>query len=71
LTRYHRNHEPYSIPFCTIPDSANQQRTELGALFNRLRQILTESEATTSTKDMDAKEFWIKRRTLDKEMEVT
>jgi len=64
LVRYHPSHEPYAIPFCHIAS------TGVGnSLFDRLKRILKESEATTSTKDIVATDFWNKRRELNAEME--
>ncbi|KAI6183060.1 Separase [Aphelenchoides bicaudatus] len=69
LTRYHCEHEPYSIPLFATVESCNQKKKSFDLLFERLRKILAESEATTTGKDMIAKEFWAKRRSLDTKME--
>lgn len=69
LTRFHCDHEPYSIPLCYSQNDINGD-VNSEPLFNRLKNILKESEETTKVKEMVAKEFWTKRRGLNTEMEV-
>jgi hypothetical protein len=72
LIRFHRDHEPFSIPLCYVKNAGSiGDSNSSDPLFDRLQRILKESEESTTAKEMIAKDFWLKRRGLNTEMEVS
>jgi hypothetical protein len=70
LVRFHRNHDPYSVPLCYVKNQGNViDANSSDPLISQLQVILKESEATTA-QNILAKDFWDKRRRLNERMEV-